>query len=185
MAVSIQVQLREDRVDAGALVPFQARTTCLYSPREIMPSPSSSMVSNIELPSLGPGLQGMSSDCGDGMSRNRGNVDRSPRFKKGDVVRANGVLGVVLAVGGHPGPPPWWELYVDGPDGVAVWPPEGTALAADTESVEEALRLGLRGLDPEAEATWVKERAERTLPGEVRQQLLRQALASDQVQRKS
>jgi hypothetical protein len=119
------------------------------------------------------------------MSRKRENVNRSTRFKKGDVVRANGVLGVVLAVGGHPGPPPWWELYVDGPDGVAVWRPEGATLAADTESIEEARWLGLRGLDPEAEAAWVKERAERTLPAEVRQQLLRQSLAADQVQRKS
>ena len=108
-------------------------------------------------------------------------ADWSTRFKKGDVVRGNGALGVVLAVAEHPGPPRWYELHVDGPDGVAVWPPEGTVVATDAESAEEARRLGLRGLDPAAEAEWARERAARTLSPDERQRLLRQALADDQV----
>jgi len=64
-------------------------------------------------------------------------VDWSARFKKGDVVRGNGALGVVLAVTEHPGPPRWYELHVDGPDGVAVWPPEGTVIATDADPLRK------------------------------------------------
>ena len=105
------------------------------------------------------------------------NADWPARFKKGDVVRGNGVLGVVLAVVEHPGPPRWWELHVDGPDGVAVWPPELTIIDTRPASLEEARRLGLRGLDPAAEAAWQRERTARILPRRERQRLVRLALA--------
>lgn len=82
-----------------------------------------------------------------------------PDVKRGDVVRAGELLGVVLFVGEHPGPPPWLDLHVDLPDGVALWPVDGVVVANDESSRDEARRLGLRGLDPGLEALYAELRA--------------------------
>ena len=86
-------------------------------------------------------------------------ADAPPDVKKGDVVRAGELLGVVLFVGEHPGPLPWRELHVDLPDGVALWPVDGVVVANDESSRDQARRLGLRGLDPGLEALYAELRA--------------------------
>lgn len=82
-------------------------------------------------------------------TRHCAEVDWSTRFKRGDVIRSKlgGELGVILAVVRNQGVTTWWELHVDTSEGVGICYPEEAVLAPDDASRQEALRLGLRGLD--------------------------------------
>lgn len=75
-------------------------------------------------------------------------------FKAGDVVRSRdgrdiGVVLVVVDSGG--GDEPRYELHVDSavdgvPEGVSIWDPWTARVTNDAESLDEARRLGLRGV---------------------------------------
>lgn len=75
-------------------------------------------------------------------------------FKAGDVVRSRDgrTIGVVLVVGDSGGgEEPYYELHVDTatdgvPEGVTIWDPWTARVTNDTESLDEARRLGLRGV---------------------------------------
>ncbi len=88
-------------------------------------------------------------DCTD-----KSEVYRQVGFRPGDIVRSRRdgrYFGVVVMVDQYWDDPPRYQLYVDAPDHLGVWPLEATVLADDDpELVAEAKRLGLRGLPNES-----------------------------------